>query len=192
MNKKTILAALVVSFFALNTYADTLEELQECAKTKDSLVRLVCYDNAVKSLNNNLLSQSLASLETDKAVLEVRATEPNFSNNKAVALRPVNAKPIVVQQTASKEDAFGKEHIKKSKEEISAISSVMLTVKSVSETLRKKKIITFENGQIWEQSDDSYIKLLTGDEVTLSKGMLGVVYLKKTTQNRKIKVKRKK
>jgi hypothetical protein len=163
-----------------NVQASSLNDLKKCAATKDSLERLVCYDNFVKLLNSNV---------DTKAPVIVRATEPKDTKSDVVALRPSAAKPEVVQQKKKNVDEFGEEHLVKPEE---SINEVFFTVKSVKKIVHNKLSITFENGQVWKQSDDNYIKILPGDRVKLTKGMLGVIYLKTENQNRRIKVKRRK
>ncbi len=188
MNKKLVtsfsfsLSLILLSFAA---QADTLSELHKCAGTKDSLVRLMCYDTLVKSLNS--------AQTTLSAPVAVRATEPHST---PAPLRPVNEQVKVQKQpeaSISKEDSFGEEHIEKSAEVLAQeIDQVVFTVESTSKDARKKWRINFTNGQVWHQTDGQYIKLSEGDEVELSKGVLGVIYLKKVGQNKKIRVKRKK
>lgn len=186
MNKKLVTSiSLMLLSFAIQ--ADTLSELHKCANTKDSLVRLMCYDTLVKSLNSG--QATLAK----SAPVAVRATE---ANSTPAPLRPTTEIVKVQKQpesTASKEDSFGEEHIEKSKEMLAQeIEQVVFTVQSTSKDARKKWRINFTNGQVWHQTDGQYIKLSEGDEVELSKGVLGVIYLKKVGQNKKIRVKRKK
>jgi hypothetical protein len=180
MNQNKLVSLFLTSMVIFNVQADTLTDLQKCAETKDSLERLVCYDNLVKSLNNSV---------TVKAPVAIRPTEPKSPNTNTVALRPTVRKPVVVEQKHTNEAEFGEEHLVKPEE---SINEVFFTVKSVKKIVHNKLSITFENGQVWKQSDDNYIKILPGDRVKLSKGMLGVVYLKTENQNRRIKVKRRK
>lgn len=180
MKKNKLISLFLTSIVIFNAQADTLTDLQQCADNKDSLERLVCYDNVIKSLNNSV---------TPKAQVAIRAVEPKDTKSSVVALRPSTAKPLVVQQEQKNEDEFAEEHLVKPEE---SINEVFFTVKSVKKIVHNKLSITFENGQVWKQSDDNYIKILPGDRVKLSKGMLGVIYLKTENQSRRIKVKRRK
>jgi hypothetical protein len=159
---------------ASHASADTLGKLVKCSNTKDSLVRLVCYDNVVKSLNSS------NSVNLPEVTASAVAESPKVS---------VNQKPGVMKS----DDSFGSEHlIAKNKSKNKGLTQVAFTIKTAEKTLRKKWKVTFENGQVWEQTDSGYIKLSAGNKVELSKGMLGVFYLKKTDQNKKIRVKRQK
>lgn len=179
MNQIKLTTFFITGLFAFSLQADTLTELNNCAVKKDSLERLVCYDNTVKSLNRDgAMNKPLA----------IRPTEPKGTKEN-IATRPSVTKPVVVQQKQKNVQEFGEEHLIKSED---SIDEVFFTVKSVKKIGRNKLSITFENGQVWRQSDDNYIKISSGDRAKLSKGMLGVIYLKTENQNRRIKVKRKK
>jgi len=192
MNKKQLFATSLVALLAFNTQADSLSDLQKCAATKDSLTRLVCYDQVMKVLNGAQISQPVVNKQVEQQV-SVRATEPAKTVDSDVSLRPVNSKAIVVKQTTTKAEDFGQEHLAKTAaEKNNEIKEVVFVVKTAKQTGRDVWLITFENGQVWKQSDSKYIKLSAGDNVVLSKGMLGAIYLKKEQQNRKIRVKRQK
>ena len=148
-----------------------MQQLVKCADTKDSLVRLVCYDNVVKSLGKVTIKPDSSSVPIEQSPVKIESVVKNK------------------KEVTSVEDSFGREHIKK-KGADKALEQVVFTVKSLTVDGFKKKKIKFSNGQIWKQSDSVNLKLSAGDRVELSKGMLGVVYLKKLDRNKKIKVKR--
>jgi len=192
MNKKQFFATSLVALLAFNTHADSLNDLQKCAATKDSLTRLVCYDQVMKVLNGAQIPQSVVNKQV-KQQISVRATEPAKTVDSAAPLRPVSSKAIVVKQATTKDEDFGQEHLAKTTaEKNNEIKEVVFVVKTAKQTARDLWLITFENGQVWKQSDSKYIKLSAGDNVVLSKGMLGAIYLKKDQKNRKIRVKRQK
>lgn len=180
MNQNKFAAFIMASMVAYTVQADSLTDLKKCAETKDSLTRLVCYDSVVKSLNSGITKEALPA---------VRRTEPKSATTETTALRPTTASPKVAKQKQMNNDEFGEEHLIKTEE---SVNEVFFTVKSVKKIVHNKLSITFENGQVWKQSDDNYIKILPGDRVKLSKGVLGVIYLKAENQNRRIKVKRRK
>lgn len=185
MNLNKLVSLFFASLLAFNVQADILTDIKKCADNKDSIERLVCYDN---------IANSLKSITTPNAPVVIRKVEPQASKNSIVAARPSVAKTIVVQQQLQKqkqinEEEFGEEHLNKSED---SIDEVFFTVKSVRKVGHNKLSITFENGQVWQQSDNNYIKISSGGRVKLSKGMLGVIYLKTENQKRRIKVKRRK
>lgn len=83
---------------------------------------------------------------------------------------------------------FGQEHI----EEQKSAQAVDFVINSLEKSASKRWIITFENGQIWQQQDTEYLSLSAGDSVKLSKGVFGAIFLQKNGSNRKIKVRRQK
>ncbi len=178
--------SLGIALISAASHGDTLSDLQQCATTKDSLVRLVCYDKVMKQLNGGV------TVTKKSEPVAVRPTQPIVSN-APTPLRPTTNKAVVVQQPQSKEDSFGQEHIQRAEsQDISDTDEINVTVASVKRGPRDNLIITLQNGPIWRQSDGEYMKLSSGDEVKLSKGILGAIYLNKTGQNKKIRVKRKK
>ena len=179
MNLNKLVAFFIVSLTICHVQAGPLTDIQKCAEIKDSIKRLACYDNLAKSLN---------SRNSTKPPVEVRITEPKKHTSNMVAARPSQTKPIVVKQPQSSVDDFGGEHLKKK----GRIEEVFFTVKSVKKVMQNKLVVTFNNGQVWYQTDENFLKVLPGDRVKLSKGMLGVIYLKTENQNRRIKVKRRK
>lgn len=188
MNKQKLLIPFLFAPFVFNVQADTLTELQKCAQTKDSLVRLVCYDNIVKALNTGVKSSVPATnIQTNELTAAPQVTAPSKADI-AVA-----SQAVIVKQPQSSEEAFGQEHLnKEERKQDNSVDEVTFTIKSLSKTARKNWLITFENGQVWKQADNAYLKLSPGISVELSKGALGVVYLKKQSQNKRIRVKRQK
>jgi len=166
-------------------HADTLLSLKKCADTKDSLIRLLCYDNVMQTID----VEKTQNLERPNDILAVRATEPSLSLGNNTPLRPVNKH--IVAKSSSKEEKFGDEHIKKTDND-SNIDSVNFLIEKVRKDNHEKWLITFSNSQVWKQTDSSYLSLHEGDNVIISKGLLGAFYLKKVGQSKQIKVKRKK
>lgn len=168
--------SLLMAVMSGTSFANSLEKLMECSQTKDSLVRLVCYDNVVKSLNQNKNTTMHSTATTDKT-LQV----------KSAVIKTKKEQPEV----ASKEDKFGSEHlvstIQKKKSEL---DKVTFTIKSAKKVVHNKWKVTFNNEQVWKQSGSEYIKLAAGDQVELSKGAFGSFHLKKLDGNRSIRVKR--
>ena len=53
-----------------------------------------------------------------------------------------------------------------------------------------KKIITFSDGSVWQQSDSAYLKIEEGQQVSIERGLLGSFYLSVEGINKRMKVKR--
>lgn len=177
--KNTILIAGIVFIGVAN--ADDLSAIKACAQIEDSLKRLVCYDQAAARLSHKKNIEKGEATVTPKVISEqesIKKTPPN---------------PIV--ESVDRKEQFGIEHVQnqqKSKEKATEEKDVTYIVDSLEKSIRKRWLITFENGQVWKQSDTEYLDLSVGDTVHLSKGLFGAIYLKKDGSNRRIKVRRQK
>lgn len=88
-------------------------------------------------------------------------------------------------------DAFAKEQVKLDKDEqAQELTSISATVATLSKTVHGQWKMTFENGQKWLQKDSTKLSLKVGQQVVISKGALGVIFLQKANSNKRIKVKR--
>ncbi len=171
------IAVLGLCFLPHVVLAESLvERLSLCAQTKDSLVRLLCYDKVAK--NDSSTNKSVEKVESKKTVVK----SPAVIGKKLL--------PAVVNKAENKADTFGKEHLVKEKSDEESFDKVTFTVLSVKKDIRKNLQIVFENGQVWKQTGDKTLKLRAMDRVKISKGMLGSFYLSKVKQNKTIKVKR--
>jgi hypothetical protein len=93
--------------------------------------------------------------------------------------------------TAQQLDTFAKEHVQETAaEKAQEITSISLTISKLKKSPRGEWNISFSNGQKWKQKDGSRMKLKVGEEVSLNKGALGVVYLENENTNKRMKVKR--
>ena len=128
-----------------------------------------------------------------KACSEIADNQTRLScydqlNDKRTSVAVVSAKPSLTDQQV---DSFAKEQVKKTKaEKIKEVNTITLTIDELSKTLHGYWKITFTNGQKWQQKDSTRLKLKQGEQVTLTKGTFGAIYLKKENANKRIKVKR--
>ena len=166
MNKTTLLSIFSIGLVSMSVTAGTLNtEFAKCSQVKDSLARLVCFDDLAKTVSVS----SVPNEQHSESKLAVKKVAP----------------------VASKDASFGAEHLKKtnvSEEDL----QVVFVVAKLTKNQFSKWFVTFENGQQWKQTDSVYFKLKVGESVILKKGALGAVYLKKNDpeSNRKIRVKR--
>lgn len=184
MKKSIILSALLISTVSSVAVASEhiTRQLKACHAEKDSLKRLMCYDNVVNAL-------------PAKKVITAQTVENNTQVNKEQAIqkketiKPAITAPVVNKTQKAEHGAeaiFGNEH--KPKQEV--VDKVIYVIKSAKKTLRGTWKFVFENGQRWEQKDTSYAKFKVGDEVQIKRGALNAFYLKKLSSNRSIRVKR--
>jgi len=173
--KNVIALITIAAAFTPFTYAaNSLEaQIKECAEQRDSLTRLVCYDKIGKGLASKT---TRATLSSDNQIQE-----------QTVAV----ANTVQPTKVNTKEDGFGKEHLKKTVEEVNnEVTEISLTIKSISKNVYDKVTLTFTNGQQWKQTDSTKLRLSAGTDVLLKKGALNTVYLSKSGSNKTMKVKR--
>lgn len=156
------------------------------------LLVILTVASFIKPIKANELAaiKACAKIAKDDARLTCfdQLAEQLLSTELSPLAEPLSTQKTQRQQTKSIEQ-FGQEHIKSSNEHE---LSVDFTIKLLSKNAKKRWVITFENDQVWQQKDSEYLSLSIGDEVQLSKGALGAIYLQKAGSNRKIKVRRQK
>ncbi|QYK01067.1 hypothetical protein [Shewanella psychrotolerans] len=158
--------AIPTLLISLNASAGLEQQLTNCAGISDKLDRLICYDNlAANALNHNVNQPIQASVSKPA---------------------PVAQAPVVAATAISAEESFGKIY----KEDPDQITKIDMTVKSVSKDAYGALKISFENGQVWKQSDSRRFKIKAGETVYIEKGALGSFMLGKESLNTTIRVKR--
>lgn len=158
---KTITACLAVS---------TISLLQPVAAEENELVNKVQTCSRISESQARL--NCFDKLTDSSALTENIATMPSSLSEEQI-------------------DDFAKDHLKKSEEQrANEINTITLVISELSKSVRGKWKITFENGQKWQQHDASRITLKQGDQVVLTKGALGSVYMQKENSKKRIKVKR--
>ena len=174
-------ATLLCAFGAFNVHAETVADaMEKCRNTDNSLKRLICYDNIAKSLNQ--YEGASAQVSQLQAYRSEAANQPKPQAN-------ANKQPVVNKPAEASEpkNDFGLEH----RRDLSAeASEVSLTIASFKDSLRGKKIITFSDGSVWQQSDSAYLKIEEGQQVSIERGLLGSFYLSVEGVNKRMKVKR--
>ncbi|MFT2089432.1 hypothetical protein [Paraglaciecola sp. 2405UD69-4] len=151
----------LVSFTASSS--DLINALQECKQVENSLARLQCFDKA---------SQTLPPY-------------PAPSSDKLAT----HSEPEKPKQEVAKfsESDFGLEH-KKNLGELA--ETILATIATIQKDAHKKLIFTFENGQVWKQTDSDRFRAKQGDKVLVKRGLLNSFYLSKANSNKRIRVTR--
>ncbi len=155
--------------------ASTLElktHLQSCKQISDEEQRLSCFDAIVSQLD----SKELQMPENTEKVSSLIISEASEANNTPLAKTPP-------QHTIQD---FGFKTPKSYAETLEIIS----TVKSTQTDLRNKLLITLENGQKWQQVEQSYFKVKIGDNCTVKRGSFGSFFLSIEGLDKKIRVRR--
>ncbi|QJR80509.1 hypothetical protein CA267_006830 [Alteromonas pelagimontana] len=185
MKNTTIRAICGLVFFIFSAFvnAETLSEaLASCQSNDDSLQRLVCYDKLAKNVKRYEKSNH-AVVKTSSASASQKETS---SAAVAKSNPPQQQASQPVESASSTVSTFGLEQ--RQEEEADRIDA---KVAEVSEGVRGEMIITLDSGMVWRQvSPEAGIRLETGQEIYIEKGMFGSFYLSYEDINRRIKVKR--
>jgi hypothetical protein len=195
----------VFTFFmmllSVNSLANNTENLIKCAEQKDSLVRLLCYDEIVELLKkndtetikkvgldvNDPISSSTPSATSSATPL----VEGKTANTTINTLSPEKANSVKNNTASTAVEEFGSENIEsKAEQQAKELNQVIFTIKSLKKTARGQWNIIFNNGQLWKQASSDTIRLVVGNKVEVSKAALGSYKLKKVGSNRSIRVKR--
>lgn len=165
-NAALLLSSVFVYLISPVSYArndtDLLLNLTLCSIISSDDARLICFDK----LTPNRAKQSIVA-------------------STVVVPSTVDSKSAEQKQV----DDFAKAHLKKTKDK-EAPSSIVATVSKVEQLLRGQWVVYLENGQKWQQTDTTNIKLNVGSKVRLNKAAMGAIYLYKEGSHRRIKVKR--
>lgn len=169
------LATLLCAFGAMNAQAESIgDAMEKCRNTDNSLKRLMCFDKVAKSLNQyDGVNAEIGQLQTYRGAA---------NNSKATS--PA-AKPS--RLTSQPENEFGLEHKRDLTKEA---SEILVSIKSLKKSLRDKYVISFSDGSVWQQTDDTYMKLKEGQPVAVERGLLGAFFLSVEGLNKRMKVKR--
>ncbi len=164
----TVLCVLQV----FSVQAETVgEALEKCRSTDNSLKRLVCYDRVAKSLDQY---QGVGE--------EVGTIQP--------MPRPRQPGAVNAPTASSPRDVASEFGLENKKKETYALDELALTITDISDNLRGKKVVTFSDGSVWQQTDNNYLKIEVGQTVTIERGFLGAFFLGVDGLNKRMKVKR--
>jgi len=184
MHLKICAALFLMTPAAFAISVDLKTQLQSCQQISDEEQRLSCFDQIVAQLDNSVISvtapQSSGSMT---AAMPTRVAEtaavPSVAATAAV---PATA----VTTSRSINDEFGL----KKPDPVDELQEIGSIVKSTSLDKRKKLLITLENGQQWQQIDQGYLKIKTGDRCTVKRGAIGSFLLKVDGITKTIRVRR--
>ena len=169
-------ATLMCALSAFHAHAESIgEAMEKCRNTENSLKRLMCYDRMAKSLNQYE--------GVNERVSQLNAYKPNNSAQDRPLPAPIDQQPVPSEQ----ENDFGLEH---KRDLTKATSEIAVTINAIKKNLRDKYVITFSDGSVWQQTDQTYMKLKAGQTVSVERGLLGAFYLGVEGLNKRMKVKR--
>lgn len=167
MKKMLLFIALLASSHFYAQGAPVNQAMQQCKQVENALKRLACYDSLAKQMGSN---------------------EPLPTQSDVMQQAPVvNNRPALVTQPAASGSDFGLEKKQVQKQEQ---DSVRAAVASVKKNAHKKLTLTLTNGQVWRQTDSTYLRIKADDEVIIERAALGSFLLKKVDTNKRMRVKR--
>jgi hypothetical protein len=190
LSKSAVLIALLSPFGMANTL---LDDLSICAKNSDNLQRLVCYDKlAENSPSNQQKVQQQIPLQVTSSI---PLTQQNQNNLVLTQLKPPQKAHIIKPQSAfnvtnevnQQQSSFGQEDKQRTKNLIKEIQAQVVLVKKGTHS---KQIITLNNGQVWRQTDSTYLKLRKGQAIIIKRGAMGSFFIGKHSTNKRIRAKR--
>lgn len=186
MKNKVVTGILLTYVFFHHQLAmseSVIDELVTCSETKNSLKRLICFDEAVKELKaydgKQTTNQSNSPSQTSSAA---------SSNPKSVPKSEIIA-------TTEKIEEFGR--VKNTSTDPSHLNTTILngelhsSIVDLIEMKGRRLKFVLENGQIWEKTEGGNAGLpKVGEKVIIRSESLGAFYLRRSTSKRSFKVKR--
>ncbi|QLE84066.1 MULTISPECIES: hypothetical protein [Shewanella] len=151
------------------------QNLAQCATITDKLDRLICYDNLAKTVKPQ---KAIAAQST------VPTSTIQTTNN--IATPQTNVAAPAAESVSTVEQQFG--NLKPVEEE--SIDKLYFTVSKVEKDAYGALKISFNNGQVWKQTDSKRYKVKSGERVYVEKGALTSFFLGSDNKNATIRVKR--
>jgi hypothetical protein len=172
-----------------------------CMQIAGSQQRLACFDQLA-------VNQQTIKPNTDSPVIESSPTKA-LPATKVLVKKPapavekilaqpshvpiVSAQPTATAKNVEPEpvlavEEFGFEGKIAAKRQIDKLSA---KVTAVRQNLYKAKIVTLDNGQVWQQTDTVRIRIRPGDTIYVKRGALGSFFIGTFDGNKRIRVKRK-
>jgi hypothetical protein len=197
---KAAVTLLLISPFAMSN--TVLDELGICAKNGDSLQRLVCYDKLAEKTKDSQPIPRAVQLQDP-----VQFTTTESFDNPSLMEQKVSSKTELVKpeqvvgsqkdrpktvfsqtSTISKQQAiFGHERKQFNKDLINQIIAKIVKVKKNS---YGNQIITLVNGQVWQQTGSTRLRLKKDQIVIIERGAMGSFFIGKENVNKRIRAKR--
>jgi hypothetical protein len=198
MNYLSKCALLAIFVSPVSIANSLLDELAMCAKNTDSLQRLVCYDKLANDTKSKPPKQPQVSLK-DSILERVDSTvqvAPKVQPDKVLAVseRPntpafVEPRPagVIANSVKQQQASFGKEDVKRPE---GIIKQLKAKVSKIQKAPYGELIITFENAQVWRQTDSIRFRLSADEMVIIERGALGSFFIGKENSNQRIRAKR--
>jgi hypothetical protein len=173
--------ALVLTAVQTADDAELPQEMIDCRAMPSATERLDCYDQLVDA-HTVSTSRPAAAAPAEKASPDAAAPP----------VAAANTEPAV---SVSQEALFGKnaEQIRQSVQESTGtdeIDQIAARISKIRKSGTGYVVITLDNGQVWQQSDSSRLRLSDNDEVTIRRAAFGSFMLRKAGGKTTMRVKR--
>ncbi len=185
--KGLFFALLCLAVFSQEARAEGVEvDIVLCSKESNPLERLVCFDKIAEQINaSKPRNEAVASSSPVQAI-------PPIAIDTDVPPIPADDALSSIPETEVKDevDSFG---LPQEPKDVTILDNGELNsvIEKIQKSPRRPVRFILENGQIWENSDNSTMGLPSvGDAIVISPGVLGSFYLRKADINRTFKVKR--
>jgi len=158
----SVLCSVVGTLHSFAMAESVSSSLLHCSEELNSTARLQCYDELSKTLKPTKVVKAQQTANTQPAQVELKK------------------EPATVE-------SFGLPDKPEPKEEI---EKILAQVTEVDKDPFNKLIISLDLGQIWQQIDDSRMRVREGDSVSLERGALGSFLLGVVGKSKRMRVKR--
>jgi hypothetical protein len=187
-----LIFSILTPLYVMASDTSLINNLKTCAVIKKEAVRLQCFDDLTNKADVNNYKEELTINQGSESEInssEIYSSEVDKANALVAKSKLVDTQARAL--TAEQIDDFSKEQVKKTPQQIAdQVNTIELTISKLSKSVRGQWQIYFTNGQHWQQKDNINLRLKVGDQVKLTKGGLGAVFLKKHDINKRIKVRR--
>jgi hypothetical protein len=187
--KGLFFALLCLVVFSQKTHAESLEvDIVLCSKESNPLERLVCFDKIAEQINAS--EQRIEAITSSSPVQAVPPVAIDTDVNPIPVEDALSSTPETEVEVEDEIDSFG---LPQASKDVTVLDDGELNsvIKKIQRSPRRPVRFILENGQVWENSDNSTMGLPSvGDAIVISPGALGSFYLRKADINRTFKVKR--
>lgn len=180
MHFKICAALLFITPAAFANNVDLKTQLQSCQQISDEEQRLSCFDQIVSRLD--AMPVVVRELSADP----INAAELPAAPAVMAPAAPVHAPTPQSSTPQSSTAEFGLTK----PEPAAEVDEITGIVKTAKLSKRKKLLITLENGQQWQQIDQDYLNIKSGDTCIIKRGTMGSFLLGVSGYNRTIRVRR--
>jgi len=162
---RTILSVSAMFFAIAAVGAEP--DLSECSDEKDDAARLACYDRA---------AEGGAERDTDVPRAPAAPEQPAADSKAAVSGSSGQEPVAAANEVAEEVDNFGMHPgiAGENKDAPQKLDQIYATVVDIKTRHYGERIITLDNGQVWEEDEpSSSVRLEVGDSVRIKAGSLG-------------------